>query len=1119
MAFARRRLAALLTLCAISGASAASEAGLVNPGFENRGKRPPKGCIRYPAAGWRSALSSGSAYGDAVLSDDAHSGKHALEMRVKTDDPKKYFMDTSQPLPARPGQKVTVTYWCKRKNGLIYGGGYLRFYDAKAKRLKPQGNAGFHLTEKWRKYIMRAVTPENARTMEIRFCVFGRVPAKGASVLYDDVELRFDTKGLLENGRLRVRVDPVCGGRIRSFVLKTAEGPREFVKWQGLRAGGFAETVIPSDRVSSFTGDLPFKLETLKPLRTLRLAHRLALSGKGKTGFNGLRIVKTLDLPPGASRLDIELKLVNESGKRMEVPLRERFCLVAADATWSWPFTDWLKVMKRSLKQPTMNFTTALGKGWVGLTRADGAALTTVFDVAGVDRAYSYLSPNIDTLEWYRRPVSLPAGGEWRTTYSVCAFEGRGAVFAADRAFVLTADADATTIRSVNAYAVGPERRGDLRVAGRPVALSPETGAATEAVNSPLAKALDVVARAGGSELSGEVGGTGRGRLRYEKAVALPEPPKRGDLPEVFYTFFPFFAEADWLYYVEGSGGRPTYRNYMTRLARDMRYHHFNGIQGGRTCEARRLRSLLDAKGRNVYLEAARRYGLFIVPRYPLLHKTEKDTRKRFWEPMEKRGYVFVPEFRDLCRRYPDRIVFFDLSDEPSPRMIPEMLKVIAAARKELPNLVYSPIVNLVLHQFAPYVPIYFGDRYPIKTPAYGGRNPWAISPDVRAAVKAAGTTPVWLMPQGFGRWDGSGKPADYRIPTGEETRLMLYAAVANGAKGILYHGFGRLSWRYKYWYHDPIYDNAGAYTAAFDAASAVARQLTAVGPALLRTSPEDGFTGARVTCKELSGKSYGGPALKLTVLKSWRGKGRFLCAQNQDITSKQSGGLYVARSRRGDALLDLFNVKRLDPAKPVGLSLAPADMVIYFLGPKGEAEKVWQKVRAQRALNTYDRLRIDADRAAANTVDVAGPTKLADRAKRAAKAGRGDEAGRLMSEARAALSDALKATSLPRTLSIMAQTRRRLSETAWLFRRRFGIVAPPKVRAATGKNRRYRNTEDPAVQAAVDAVAEDFTAYWRLERELWEGRRKNALKDATALHEKVEADARRARAVIEAAK
>ena len=1113
-------VAALLFLAVAAARAAdapAPAADPANPGFEEAGTRAPEGVLRFPAAGWTSALNNGAGCGEARLSDDAHSGKHAIEMRVLGDDPTKYFLTTTQVLRARPGRKVKLTYFARRKGGTLFGGGYLTFRDAAGKRLKPEANTGYHLGEQWTQYEAQITTPPDADTVEIRFCTFGRVPANGASVQYDDVTLTWDNAAVLENERLLVQVDPECGGRVRSFVLKSPAGNREFVCWRNLRAGGFAESLIPAGKGGSLFYDQPFEVAALEPLRRLKLSHRLKLQGEGLTEFNGLLLEKTLSLKPGASRLDVEVRLVNESGRPLQVPVRERFCLEPAPSTWSWPFTDWLRVLRHQPEDPAADVTTNLARGWIGATWQDGAGLAVVLPGELVERAYSFFSPSIDTLEWYFRPAVLAPGADWRAAYSVCAFQGGGIVFGVDPEVVLTADVGDDTIRTVAAAPVGGAGPATLQVLGRsgtaPAGAAPAlagataTGGTTLEIGAPLAAGVALAAGAGGARLEAGIGGTGSTRVQMETPARLPPAETRGALPAVYSTFFPFWAEADWLYYPEGSGGEPTYRNYMLRLARDVRAHSFNGIWGGRLTEAARLQQLRTPEGANAYAEAARRYGLFLAPSTGLLRKTTEETRKRFWEPAKARGYIFEPEVRDFFRRYKDRIAFFEMSDEPPPMMVGEMLKVIAALKQELPaDIAFAPVLNLSAHQFAPYVPIYCGDHYPIHSPAYGDRNPWDVGPAVREAVRRAGAAPVW------GVAPGVGAGGHYQLPPGEEMRLMLYAAVANGARGIIFHGFGRLSWRYKYWYDFPIYDNAGATTPAFDAAVEVARQVTAVGPALLDAVPEENPQGVNVAGPAMAGKFYKGEVLRVTSLKRRRGEGRFLCVQNQDLAGPRKGALSVSG---GPVLLDLMNMRRLRPGVAVPIELAAGDMGIYFHGPAAEGEAVWQSVFAQRARNEADRFLIDADRARANGVKVDAAQKLVEQARQAADAGAGEKASVLMKQARESLDAALKPTRLPACLAALAQARAELSRTAARFREERAVLVPPALYEATPSNGRFANAADPPLQAAVDAIAEDWQTFWSLERALWEGRGDAVSADVLALPAKVSEHAGKARELI----
>lgn len=1090
----------VLVIVLMIGAGVQGQTALVNPGFEqpnaqaDPAPRPER--VRV-AEGWLSWLSFGPACGSVRLTNEAHSGKSALEMQVAGDDPAKYNIETQQSIPARPGQTVRVRFFAKRK-GAIRGWAGLHFFDAAGKRTGAEGSVAVRPGLEYMAFEMKQVTPPDAARMALLFRVLSaQVPAPGASIIVDDVEVSFDAADTLQNSRLVVRIDPVYGGRVRSMTLRTGAGMREALLWLGPETGGAAQTMLPAGK-GEFLFNRPFAIEVIEPLRKARLSTTLDFAEPARKAFNGLRIEKTLSLPPDEPRLDVHLRLVNTTDHRLEVPMRERHCLPPRPAHWSWPFNDWLKALDRTEGQALTQVRTTLGRGWIGAMRGDGLGVAVAFDPATAQEAYSYFCSDVDTLEWYYVPVGLPPGGAWETSYSIWLIEDRGLLFGANRDAVFVAETTPEKIVAVRAHGATGATGVAVALEGKAVARSDaRAGIAGFVLDAPVTKAVTVSSAAQNPAFV--IGGAGEGRVQWIKPVALPPPPPTVRLPSFFTRVFPFFTAADFLYYGEGAGGGDRYVNYMTRLPREARYAYFNGIMGGRLTQEEYVSKLFAPDGRNAYAGSAQRYGLFLSDFTSYLGKTEESTQRRFFSVLERKGAVLPPSFRRICDAAPGLVPFLVISDEPPPSQIAQMSQVLAQLRKERPDIVCFPVINLNLFDFGPYVPVYCGDHYPIKSAAFGGRNPWSVGPTIRKAVRAARTSPVWLLAQGFGyaRADLYGDSPEareaagtgqYILPSAGEMRLMVNLAVANGAKGINVYGMGRLSWRYKYWYFQTVCDNAGATTPAFEAASDAARILTAVGPCLLQTAPDDATSGVTVKSDDIAlAPFYSGPALVPFVLKPYQGAGRFVCVVNMDPGREQRGE--VTLTADGGAAQELTTMRNPAGAPSDRITLLPGGMALYYSGPADEAKAIWDRARAGYARNELDRLRIDVDRAEANGLPQHATAALMAKAEEELAAGRPEEAWQRVSSARKAHEVSLKGTELAACMQSLADDRRRLSRAAAQFRDHFERFVPLAVYVRTERSARFNNLEQPQAQSLVDAVAADFVDFWRLEREIWDGR------------------------------
>jgi len=1113
-----------LWCCLLSAAALAQNAPtLVNPGFEEPAA-PPAGKQRpesvYPAKGWSGWLANGATSGIVRQGAEPHSGQYALEMRVLGDDPAKYNIHVQQSLPALPGRNVRVTFFARRR-GNVNGWAGVYFYDAAGKRVPGEAGVSIRHGDEYRRFEMETATPATAARMDLMFRVLTRnQPAPDAVIFVDDVEISLDASGVLENEKIVARLDPVWGGRVRSLALKTAKGPRETLVWLGPQAGGGAQTLMPAQK-SEFLHDQPYKIEMVEPLRVARMSLDVNFADPARARFNGLRVEKTLSLPPGQARLDVRLRLTNTTDRAMEIPMRERQCLPPRPAVWTWPFNDWLKALDRSKDLFASQARTALGRGWMAVLSADGLGMAVTLDPAVALEAYSYFSGDVDTLEWYYAPVKLQPKATWETSYSILLFEGRGMVFGANDGAVFTAELAGETVETVWMHGAAPEKARvavDGKAAPQP---RQEAGALAFAVKADLARTVSASVSDGA--VAGVIGGKGEGRVEWVKLASAPPPPPRADLPPFFSQVFPFMGHADFLYYPEGSGGGDVYADYMARLPRDLRYAGFNGIISGRITQRESAPKLVDKDGVNRYARDAKRYGLFLSDFTHYLGKSGEETQRRFWSLLERRKagdkdlaeFPFPKAFLKMCD---DGLVpFMAISDEPPASQISEMGKVIATLKELRHDIVYFPIINMNLFDFAPYAPVYFGDFYPIKSAPFGGRNPWSMGPVVRKAAESAKATPVWLVAQAFGypAFDmygatpeaqaaaGSGQ---YELPTAGEMRLMLHLAVANGAKGIDIYGMGRLAWRSKYWYFHTVYDNAGATTPAYDAACEAARVLTAAGPLLLQTDPAELGDAVRVTSDDAAfGKFYAGPALAAYALKPRQGAGLFACVVNMDPEKERKG--QAAFESKPASVLDLSTMRDLGATASDAVALPPGGMVLYYLGPAEEAKGLWQRARAGYARNALDILRIDLDRAASNGLKPAKAEDAFGAARQALDKGQGEEAWRLALSARQEFDAAARGTELAECVAALAAARPRLSAAATSFREHFPRFVPLSVYASTANFKRFNNTEDPAAQALVDAVAQDFVDYWRLEREIWEGRCAAAAPAVRALAAKVERD------------
>ena len=82
------------------------------------------------------------------------------------------------------------------------------------------------------------------------------------------------------------------------------------------------------------------------------------------------------------------------------------------------------------------------------------------------------------------------------------------------------------------------------------------------------------------------------------------------------------------------------------------------------------------------------------------------------------------------------------------------------------------------------------------------------------------------------------------------------------------------------------------------------------------------------------------------------------------------------------------------------------------------------------------------------------------------------------------------------------------LDQATFMFRTHFDLVMPPDLYQAAKRYRVMRNTRDPRMQTLVDAVARDYSEYWKLERTVYAGRHASVADKLKALVVRMRQDA-----------
>jgi len=515
-------------------------------------------------------------------------------------------------------------------------------------------------------------------------------------------------------------------------------------------------------------------------------------------------------------------------------------------------------------------------------------------------------------------------------------------------------------------------------------------------------------------------------------------------------------------------------------------------------------------KNRNVFvLEEARKRRMRIISKAQMLRRFEVERGKdgrRIELPAEpatreailarlQQGGKTLDVRREFAEAYGDLILAYDFSDEPQERHIPNYMMLQNVYREIDPDHPVLAILNLNRTAYLPYMPIYYGDEYPIRTPKSGGRNPWAVTKMVRFCATRT-DAPVWVMLQAFGRPPGTGT---WQLPDEAEMRLTIYETVANGAKGITFHGSSSYPcWRWSgYYYFETTRDSWGAEAPSWRAMREAGRHITAIGPALLNTKVSDAVV-LNVTCETVTVENgtitYRGPAIKAGVLQQRDGDGFFAVVVNQDVKQSRQGTLTVNTEAvpPGSMLYDLYELSGtgLPPAVPHELELRPGDGRIFFLGTKKAARAVLSAVHKGHYDNELPLYEMDLEAAVANGCDVAKPAKFAVNAAKAYQAAEFAAAHAEITAARKALAQTVaRNPALAKAQKALSEAQAMLSEVVLTYRRHFDVVVPPDLRKATPKYTVYSNTRDPKMQTYVDDTAEAMCLRMELEDQVWAGK------------------------------
>lgn len=397
-----------------------------------------------------------------------------------------------------------------------------------------------------------------------------------------------------------------------------------------------------------------------------------------------------------------------------------------------------------------------------------------------------------------------------------------------------------------------------------------------------------------------------------------------------------------------------TYPGPLWRTIPEYKRHYFNTIIG----------------------EGGRYYADTPAEKYETLEKTLKifEANNLFDVPIVYYGNYYKPDMpeetiKNAIRTYVPRfknhssLLAWYVIDEPhdTPEALADYLrskKWIAEVDDEHP---VTTGANKYLSLFEKHKPISIFDRYPMRNTF--PQNPWHIA-ELTAVIEKDAHGPVWYITQACGTLCG-----EYVRPSPAALRLMCYASVANGAKGIFF-----FCWRSRpSWIRVSTTGLIGPFeepTALSEEAKDLGRILTSSGHVLMNAEIEKTAAVRFDTHQIQTAFENTRDALAVGVWKDNASDARYLVAYNNDLTWDQDAPLLIdADLADGKGLYDLYELKRLPMKKDddivrTQVKLRPGDGVILALATEKEYEAMKKVILRRRFENEREIVKYDLYRA-----------------------------------------------------------------------------------------------------------------------------------------------------------
>jgi len=236
-----------------------------------------------------------------------------------------------------------------------------------------------------------------------------------------------DAKGLrivvLENAYLRVVVRPSSGGVVTSLVHK-----RTGHEYVGATQGFFVDLDWSFKRQAQNDyqkQDYVFEVTENTPERV-----SVMLQGKSRIPpLDWIVVGKTLALTRGSSAIRASYRYFNHPDSMDTITVRpwihhEGEGLGGLGASYVMPLTTGLHTIRPVKGRTESKYGTEVAQGWLGVFMPGGNGMVCFPNYKDAYQYYEWVSEAVSTLEWRLRPLEIPNGKSFETSYLMLPFAG-----------------------------------------------------------------------------------------------------------------------------------------------------------------------------------------------------------------------------------------------------------------------------------------------------------------------------------------------------------------------------------------------------------------------------------------------------------------------------------------------------------------------------------------------------------------------------------------------------------------------------------------------------------------------------------------------------------------------